>query len=439
MKPYLNKENKIISQTLAIAILAITLTVFNLSMSIAEELPAASLEGGTTEQVRDTNNNGKYDSLEIIVNFLVNKTGNYTLRGWLESDSGETIDSAEAAGNYAAGKNSAKLVFDGKNIAQERYNGPYKLAPLILTDSNEETADSQENAYSTQAYAYTNFETGTAVITGFSDSASDTDQNGFYDSLKIQTSVKILSSAIYNITGELFDKNGNAISGAEIQADFSTVSVPSQQSVILEFPAQDIFNSGIDGPYFLKNVCITGDNGFEDQFVNAHTTQAYRYQEFAEQFGFVDNPSVPSDSVEVSVKPTLGWDEVSGATSYDIYIWRQGDTKPTAPTASGLSTPSYVPEKSLLKTTAYQWQVVAKNSFGKVVGPEWLFTTNDVTIGDIKKDDQVNLADAILALQILAEVSISEMPNIDADVNGDGRIGIEEVVYILQIAAELRQ
>ncbi|HAO19308.1 MAG TPA: hypothetical protein DCQ37_01725, partial [Desulfobacteraceae bacterium] len=247
-----------------------------------------------------------------------------------------------------------------------------------------------------------------------------------------------LSRAIYNITGELVDKNGNAISGAEIQADFSTVSVPGQQSVILEFPGNDIFNSGIDGPYFLKNVCVIG-NGFEDQFINAHTTQAYRYQEFAEQFGIVDNPSIPSDAAGVSVKPTLGWDEVSGATSYDVYIWRQGVAKPTAPTASGLTTPQYVPQNSLLQTTAYQWQVIAENSFGKVTGPEWTFTTNVVKIGDINGDDQVNLSDVILTLQILSGISVSETLIPEADVNGDGKIGMEEVVYILQIAAELRQ
>jgi len=440
MQPYFKKKNKIrlgISQALTIAISAMLLIVFNISISIAEDQPVASIEGGITEQVRDTNNNGKYDSLEIIVNFLINKTGNYTLRGWIASDSGETIDSAEAAGSYTAGKNSARLVFDGKNIAQARYNGPYKLESLILTDSNEEAVDSQENAYSTRAYAYTDFETGNAVLTGFSDSPSDADQNGFYDSLKIQVSVKILSRAIYNITGELVDKNGNAISGAEIQADFSTVSVPGQQSVILEFPGNDIFNSGIDGPYFLKNVCVIG-NGFEDQFINAHTTQAYRYQEFAEQFGIIDNPSIPSDAAGVSVKPTLGWDEVSGATSYDIYIWRQGDTKPTEPTATGLTTPQYVPQNSLLQTTAYQWQIIAENSFGKVTGPEWMFTTNVVKIGDINGDEQVNLSDVILTLQILSGISVSETLIPEADVNGDGKIGLEEVVYILQVVSELR-
>jgi hypothetical protein len=224
-----------------------------------------------------------------------------------------------------------------------------------------------------------------------------------------------------------------------MQADFSSASVPGQQSVILEFPGSDIFNSGIDGPYFLKNVCVTGDNGFEDQFINAHSTQAYRYQEFAEQFGTVDNPSIPSDTAGVSVKPTLGWDEVSGATSYDVYIWRQGDAKPTAPTASGLTIPLYVPENSLLQTTTYQWQVIAENSFGKVTGPEWIFTTNDITIGDINGDDQVNLSDAILTLQVLSGISVSETVNIDADVNGDGRIGMEEVIYILQVVSGLRQ
>lgn len=336
MKPYLHK---IILQTLAIVFSAILLTAFVFSISMAEEQPAV-IEEGITEQVRDMNNNGKYDTLEITVNFLVNKAGSYTLRGWIASDSGETIDSAEAAGSYLIGKNSTKLVFNGKNIAQARFDGPYKLESLILSGNNEETVDSKENAYSTKAYAYTNFETGNAVITGFSDSASDTDNNGFYDSLKIQVSVKVLSRAIYHISAELFDKNGTAVSGSEIDADFSMISVPGQQVVILEFPAKDIFNSGIDGPYFLKNVSVTGDNGFEDLFVNAHSTQAYSYQKFSEQSGTADNPY---------------------------------------------------------------------------------------------------LADLIRILQILSGIADSETSDAYADINGDGGIGMEEVIYILQTAAGLRQ
>ncbi len=61
-----------------------------------------------------------------------------------------------------------------------------------------------------------------------------------------------------------------------------------------------------------------------------------------------------------------------------------------------------------------------------------------VPMGDIDGNDVVDLADAILALKILCGIDIGDQKIfIDADVNGDGKIGIEEVVYILQKIAEL--
>ena len=62
-----------------------------------------------------------------------------------------------------------------------------------------------------------------------------------------------------------------------------------------------------------------------------------------------------------------------------------------------------------------------------------------VPMGDIDGNDAVDLTDAILALRILCGTDIGDQKIfIDADVNGDGKIGIEEVVYILQKVAELR-
>lgn len=57
--------------------------------------------------------------------------------------------------------------------------------------------------------------------------------------------------------------------------------------------------------------------------------------------------------------------------------------------------------------------------------------------GDLNGDRDITIADAIMALQVLARISIS-VPNQGADVNGDGRIGIAEVIYILQTVAGLR-
>ncbi|OQX03948.1 MAG: hypothetical protein BWK80_54595 [Desulfobacteraceae bacterium IS3] len=58
--------------------------------------------------------------------------------------------------------------------------------------------------------------------------------------------------------------------------------------------------------------------------------------------------------------------------------------------------------------------------------------------GDLNKDKSVDLKDAIAALRVLAGLEFSGTYDIQADVNGDNRIGMEEAVYILQKVAGLR-
>ncbi|MDA3832705.1 MAG: hypothetical protein PF495_04850, partial [Spirochaetales bacterium] len=57
--------------------------------------------------------------------------------------------------------------------------------------------------------------------------------------------------------------------------------------------------------------------------------------------------------------------------------------------------------------------------------------------GDLNGDTKVNLADAILALKVVAGLNPTGI-NSSADVNGDGKIGLAEVIYILQHVVGLR-
>ncbi len=60
--------------------------------------------------------------------------------------------------------------------------------------------------------------------------------------------------------------------------------------------------------------------------------------------------------------------------------------------------------------------------------------------GDINGDKVVDLKDAILILKMLCGISISEQITITSctDINGDGKIGFEEVLYILQKITSVR-
>ena len=56
-------------------------------------------------------------------------------------------------------------------------------------------------------------------------------------------------------------------------------------------------------------------------------------------------------------------------------------------------------------------------------------------LGDVNGDGEVNLSDAITALQIITGQSPAEVKN-GADVNGDGVIGLGEAIMVLRKQAE---
>jgi len=57
--------------------------------------------------------------------------------------------------------------------------------------------------------------------------------------------------------------------------------------------------------------------------------------------------------------------------------------------------------------------------------------------GDIYAGDrEVNLKDAVTALKVLADMNPDKVDL--SDINGDKKIGTEEVIYVLQVVANLR-
>jgi len=76
-------------------------------------------------------------------------------------------------------------------------------------------------------------------------------------------------------------------------------------------------------------------------------------------------------------------------------------------------------------------------------GSDFTVTKGPVAKGDIDEDGDVDLADAVLALQVISGLNPSgirsDYASSGADVNGDNKIGIEEIIYTLQIISDMRE
>jgi pimeloyl-ACP methyl ester carboxylesterase len=73
-----------------------------------------------------------------------------------------------------------------------------------------------------------------------------------------------------------------------------------------------------------------------------------------------------------------------------------------------------------------------------LAGSDPLDPTSIPLKGDINGDGKIDLEDAVVILQIMSGLQPAMAVNPGADVNGDGKIGFQEVIYILQKAAAAR-
>ncbi len=134
------------------------------------------------------------------------------------------------------------------------------------------------------------------------------------------------------------------------------------------------------------------------------------------------------------------------------------ETPPAGWTVSDVSSPGSFDETNKIvtfygnqaKTWSYKLTPPAGATGTRAFGAKSWFNGAEVAVtgiasvsdtepamGDVNGDGKVDLADAILALQVVAGLN---PPNVfsSADVNNDNKIGLEEVVYILQKVAGLR-
>lgn len=139
-------------------------------------------------------------------------------------------------------------------------------------------------------------------------------------------------------------------------------------------------------------------------------------------------------------QPTFSWTGIAGATDYTVglqdafynHIW-------SSPQLGQEGTSALYTGPPLTKGATYTFTVISlidtdgnpNSSFA-----EAQFTYTGAK-GDVNADNNIDIADAILALQVLSGRDPAGVYLI-GDVNADNRIGMQEVIYILQKTAGIR-
>ena len=172
-----------------------------------------------------------------------------------------------------------------------------------------------------------------------------------------------------------------------------------------------------------------------------------------------DDLTVSTESVTVNGTPVTGYTYESGAAGD---VWTGSTTHrwiletPTSfeednPVPSGASVVIVYllssPATGTFELNEFNWVGYYQSSLDAAFGHsetsdsttlEFLDEGGPVRPGDLNFDGAVDLADAILALQLGAGSTPSSEVYVAADVNGDGSLGIAEAIFILQTIAGLR-
>jgi len=134
-------------------------------------------------------------------------------------------------------------------------------------------------------------------------------------------------------------------------------------------------------------------------------------------------PSPTSLKAELNADNTilLSWGSVSTASIYEIYSWVQGTSGDVYDQLAVVSGNSY---QVMTPGNIKSFKIKACDSTGC-----------SLYSAGFSAGSSVSLADVITVLRILAGISTTASVS---DVNSDGKIGLQEAIYMLQVVAGLR-
>lgn len=89
---------------------------------------------------------------------------------------------------------------------------------------------------------------------------------------------------------------------------------------------------------------------------------------------------VPANAAtDLALPLTLSWSASQNADNYDLFIWKDGSSKPISPLYNGITTTNYIVSSGLEFGKPYKWQVVANNSCKSKESAIQTFTLNCIT------------------------------------------------------------
>ncbi len=260
--------------------------------------------------------------------------GTFITTGSLEQEGEAPLQDVHIFENYAAGINNVTLYFLGKHIFDSQMNGPYTVNLTLLNEAGE---DANSTTYTTGSYAHTQFQGMKILVNNITDLGTDTDADGQFDSLTLDINADVLGSSLVdaNIVG--FLSQGETLISSNT---YTNTHSPGNQIIQFTFPASDIRQARLNGPYSVL-LSISDGSFFTD--IVEHTTVAYSYTQFgspAAEFSLAfSDAGIDTNANGLFDLLTLNVGlEVAEAGDYTILGWLANSTGDVIVSAESLAT-----------------------------------------------------------------------------------------------------
>lgn len=243
------------------------------------------------DQGVDTNSDGLFEFIALNVEVEIFTSGKYELQGHIEVDNKDI--SAVNSLTLSAGTQTIDLLFKADDIRKYlKTDGPYNIKDLMLVTrfngiaGSNILADRRENLGQTNAYQLNQLQRPSIqILPGITSSTADYDNDQLIDRITTTFKVDLLVSGSFSWTGSLQTESGVIF---DISAGGAYLG-KGQHSLSFNFPGILIGESGVDGPYYLRDVAIYG-GGYAALLDEVGATKPYLHTEFegsAASFEFV--------------------------------------------------------------------------------------------------------------------------------------------------------
>jgi len=268
---------------------------------------------------------------------------------------------------------------------------------------------------------------------------------GLIEAVALTAGVNVVRPGSYRLQATLVSAAGRTIVTVAGQSQ----ALGSGEGLLtMTFPGRVIGAAGSDGPFRIQDILLIDTTlgsviAHEDPL--GLVTRAYAANQFPRSRLTADGMHYIGPEARMHV--TVTDENRAGAASTEITVVSSAVKTPISVTLPAVSPGVFAGDLGFSTTVAGTNTIKVENAgiirltYTDGQGGDWYatayWTERPVAQGDVNGDEAVDMADAVLALQVLSGRQPADVKTA-ANVDGDGKIGLAEVVYILQKVGRAR-